>query len=646
MGDRPGTEESSAALPAEAAPPGQRRSRRNPQVEQDEGGRGRIEHLIKDIGSEEEVIRYAAAAQLARLDGIGISQAVVGKVLSIGASNLTHALAGRQPLRNETLRELDKASVSLAPELGHTAGLAQFAVRMRGLLDRESLAASVPPNYFAGTSARSEDELHVMVQAYDILDKFLTAEKAKRGVAGVLQKHSTHINEIVDRLILIAGAPPTPRNIEAQIVAGSLSKYAFGITFGKLEDSLRHTPLGFRVWRTLTKMLLLGQADDARGDKRLSESLRPKVARLLSEAGSLRKESIYPGRSLELELAISVPTNWLRPTTSVTTMLRERATNSDATLRERGTAAHALWQRAVSSQRTKDAAVQKTMRDLVKHFREAEEQRPDIASGLQWVALSLDDLINRDEPEAVCNQWPAVDAPWFDSVQEAAALIAQENIPSWVRAGTRKLFEHILLQNAGVERRKAIETVTAGGYVEPVAEALGRVLRDDRTEAWIRIRAIFALGFMQHRSASTARSLTSACQRACQAVLASDNPTGSQINELHTALFAVGDCYGALGAETDARGVRDQLHDTLDRLVKDRRLQDERMWPVARAMTYLLTFTAQARGRSDPNDLSQELLEVLRDHPDQVVTGEFSKWALRWRFGENGQVNPILHAAR
>jgi hypothetical protein len=63
----------------------------------------------------------------------------------------------------------------------------------------------------------------------------------------------------------------------------------------------------------------------------------------------------------------------------------------------------------------------------------------------------------------------------------------------------------------------------------------------------------------------------------------------------------------------------------------------------ARAAAYLLTVTAQPAhvGRTD---LSQELLERLRNHPDPV-TAKLSRWALSFRFAPGGTIRPLLAAA-
>ncbi len=68
---------------------------------------------------------------------------------------------------------------------------------------------------------------------------------------------------------------------------------------------------------------------------------------------------------------------------------------------------------------------------------------------------------------------------------------------SLVKTGAKNLFLHMILPNAGVCRRQAIETVVTSGWSEPVAEALGRLLRNENEESWVRVRALFALGFLQ-----------------------------------------------------------------------------------------------------------------------------------------------------
>ena len=72
----------------------------------------------------------------------------------------------------------------------------------------------------------------------------------------------------------------------------------------------------------------------------------------------------------------------------------------------------------------------------------------------------------------------------------------------------------MILQNAGVYRRQAIETVVTSGWTEPVARALGSLLETEKDEAWLRSRAEFALGFLQRPDVWAEAELTSACEHA------------------------------------------------------------------------------------------------------------------------------------
>ena len=115
---------------------------------------------------------------------------------------------------------------------------------------------------------------------------------------------------------------------------------------------------------------------------------------------------------------------------------------------------------------------------------------------------------------AVCNDWPDVGEPWFRHVREAADELDSAGIPPHLLTGTKNLFQHTILQNAGVYRRQALETVVTSGWNEPVAEALGTLLRTEQDEAWLRVRVEFALGFLQQPDMSTETDLTEACEHA------------------------------------------------------------------------------------------------------------------------------------
>jgi hypothetical protein len=615
------------------------------------GGAPRIEPEVSDISSVTELIQYAVVAQLAWLakHRKDVTQSKIAYAAGLATtnpkdagSNLSHVL--RDGLRPGTLQRLDEITAALAPELEHTGGLCSLALRLSAQHRdgvKGDLTAYVPPSWTGEILEQSPPgEFGVLIQGSALLSAFRAASKMDTaGTAGknaedIRLRYKDQIDKLVSRLIIISVSPPSARNIDAQIVLGSLASFAFGQIHEKLEDDLRKSPLGFRVWRAITKTVKLSASEHGHhtGD------LQIWVAQLLGEAEELRESSLYPGRSLDLELAITVPSDWSKyPNDWVADALLARARNDKATIRERGTAAMGLWQRTVSIQEPGREKTEKALQELIRDFKD-EATRPDAATGIQWVAMTLEDIIRRKVP--VCNDWPKVDEDWRRHVDTAAGEL-DGSVPPHLLPGTKKLFEHMLLQNAGVYRRQAIETVITGGWTAPVAYALGRVLKLEEKESWLRIRALFALGYFQVRDSKVQESLTLACMHAY------DNfrtePTRAQVTEMHAALFAVGDCFGATGAEARARSVRDSLGSILRDLADPARTRSKDLYPAARAAAYLLTVCAQDR-KSKEKDLSHELLERLKGH-DDPVTSRLAQWALSFRFAANGKVSPLLEAA-
>lgn len=310
-------------------------------------------------------------------------------------------------------------------------------------------------------------------------------------------------------------------------------------------------------------------------------------------------------------------------------------------MRERGTAALGLWQRAIGEERPGLEKTETELRGLIAEFRDP-RTRPDAPAGLRWLATTLEHVI--DNRVAVCNDWPDVGEPWFQRVKDAASELDNYGIPVCLLTGTKNLFGHMILQNQGVYRRQAIETVVTSGWTEPVARALGSLLETEKDEAWLRSRAEFALGFLQRPDVWAEAELTSACEHAYERLRMSEIQGNavlplSHVTEMHASLFAVGDCLGVPGAEERARGARERLRPILEDLAG-------RECPrrAARAAAYLLTVTAQPRGSGTGKDLSQELLERFEHHPDPV-TAKLSSWALRFRFAPDGTTRPFLGAA-
>src|ERR1022692_4811845 len=612
----------------------------------------RVALHVTDIGSSHQLLSYAIAGQLALLSQHlpGVTQARVAYGAGLGAAPRTAAPALTTALRDgPTIRQLeglDEVVGALMPQVERTGGLCSLALRLS--MDPHDkipggFGAHVPPSWTRNLfSHPPAGDVGVLIQASALLSALLAAGKTDptgRSITGILDHHGEEeIDRLVRQLILISVAPPSPMYYDAPILLGSLASYDFEAMRPRLDHELRYSPLGFRVWRALTQLVKLS----ARSDH--IDGLKSWVRGLIGESGDLRMSSLYAGRSLDLELAISIPVDWSRPGDDwVYAALLARAKDSAATLRERGTAALGLWERAISGTQASREKTEKELRQLIAHFRDP-NTRPDVASGLRWVAATLEHVIGQRVP--VCNDWPDIDEPWFEHVREAADKLDNAGIPDHLREGTTSLFRHMILQNAGVYRRHAIETVVTGGVGAPVADALGFLLeRED--EPWVRIRAEFALSFLQRRDPVVEEHLIRACLHAHTVLhrdgMAEDGPPPkSHVTELHSSLFALGDCFGVAGAEDHAKRVRDRLRPVLTELASMEGDRAKILRQATRAAAYLLLVTAQP-AKGTEKDLSQVLLEQLSKHSDEVTAG-LSNWALGFRFRPDGGVCPLIDA--
>jgi hypothetical protein len=604
------------------------------------GGR----HDITDISSSDELISYAARAQLALVHDQASQNTVawaigMGRSRAIAGSNLAHALTNGS-LSDEYLQKLDEVVAALAPrDMGHIGSLSSLAVLLRGLRDRESLAGRVPPIWTREIlQSPADTESEVLTHASALLGTFLAAEAvdrtapASRGaVKTVRERYQSEILQVVQQLILIGEAPPTPQNVEALIMLGTLGSYAFDIMKRRLEQALV-LPLGFRVWRAIAKLVTLIKPTSP-----YKRELIKWVEQLLEQAEDLRMKSIYPARSLDLELAMAIPSAWSPPEADwVGRALLARANNTRATVQERGTAALGLWQRAVQQGRDREKVIS-DLEPLIMEFEDKDTQR----DAMGWVAANLKHVIT--ENTAVSNTWPKdIGGPWLQHIGDAVRNLELQGIPDHILPATVTLFRHVLLQNASVFRRQAIETLLAGGWAEPVTSALEKYLELERSETWIRVRAEFALGFLQHPDSEVAGCLAATCTGAYRNL--SSDPTPAQIMEMHTALFAIGDCFGAVNvSQQEVCQVRDNIRDVLRGLVDSDLTHNQALYPVARAAAYVLTFTAQPR-KDGERDIAEELLEKLCDHPDGT-TSSLSTWALRHRINvTTGEIRPLVHA--
>lgn len=599
---------------------------------------------IADVTSADDLIRYAVRAQLALVEHEASQNAVamaigMGRTLGGAGANLINALRDGT-ISDVKLQRLDEVIVALAPNLMHAGSLSSLAITLRGYRNRESLSDRVPASWAREIlQTPAENEVGVLTQASALLSAFLAADRLEQATHSklVLDMHNRYHDEIkrvVDQLIILGFAPPTGRSVEALIMLGTLGSYAFDIMKPVLEDALKH-PLGFRIWRAITKLVQL-----SRPGNRYRSSLQPWVLGQLRRAESLRAKSAYPGRSLDLELAVVVPPDWTSALDDpVGATLRARANNASATVRERGAAALGLWQRAMENTELDRDTVRSDLERLIAEF-EDPERRPDAYQGMQWAAATLRHVMARNV--RVCKDWPQeVDEPWLQHFREAVRHLREYDIPSPILPATETLFQHAILQNADAYRRQAVETLLAGGWTGPVVGALSKFLELEESGAWIRIRALFALGFLQHRDRVVDRLLTEGCHMAYRNL--SGNPSQAQIHEMHAVLFAIGDCYGVTGlGQDEVRRVRNSIQEVLTGLVDSKLTFNPALFAVSRAVAYLLTFMVLPR-ENNKIDLAEELLDKLRKHPDSV-TQELSEWALDNRLGDDGQVLSLIMA--
>ncbi len=609
----------------------------------------RIRQDVTDISDADQLLRYATAGQLERLQRRGYTQGKIAQGAGFGTNPRNAGPELSKALRNGPdagqLQGIDEIIGTLDPHLDGIGGLSSLALRLsrerRDKINSSRLVAHVPPSWTAKVLANHPaDEVGVLLQASAVLSEFMAAGKTGSAdvITGIRDRYEKDLELLVRRLILISVSPPTASNYDAQVLLGVLASYAFETLRDRLDAQLRRSPMSFRIWRAVTKLVNLSE------DGEHADALKTWVRQLMHDAEALRVGSLFAGGSLDLELALAVPAAWSPPRDDwVAQALLARARNGRATLRERGTAAMGLWERACRD--GSPALIRQTraaLRALITEFTKP-ASRPDAPAGMRWLAATLEHVLENET--AVCNNWPDVDEPWFANVAAATAELDNCRIPAHLLTGTKNLFRHMILQNAGVHRRDAIETVVTSGMSAPVAQALGSLLRNEQQEAWLRVRAEEALSFLQQRDATVESDLIRACEHAYESLKLGqipDEPPRSHVTEMHSCLFAVGDCFGVPGSEERARGIRNSLSPILSWLAS---VEGERAMALrrpARAAAYLLLVTAQPAHDGRP-ELSRELLEKLSRHPD-LATAKLSEWALSFRFAPDGAIRPLLSA--
>jgi hypothetical protein len=285
--------------------------------------------------------------------------------------------------------------------------------------------------------------------------------------------------------------------------------------------------------------------------------------------------------------------------------------------------------------------VEQQLRKIIHDFRTS-DARAGAEGAMEWLAVTLEHAL--DSPIPSCSDRPRVGRDWFSAVEEAAGSLDESAIPERLCPATKSLFRHVLLQNGELERRKAIDTLVAGGWQEAISSALEKVLKDVRGESWIRVRALFSLGFLQRRDRAVANMLSTSLNEIYSGITKSDNSMQpSQISEMHAVLFAIGDCFGAdLDLQGGRTRVRNKIEPILREVIFNGLVDQPENAALARAVAYALTFIAQDRRHADSPDFTEELLDHLKCHCTDGVTRRFSDWVLGFRFSETGKVRSLL----
>jgi len=605
---------------------------------------GRISQDVTDIASVSQLVRFAAAGQVEQLSRQRpeVRQAKVAEAAGFGSNTRNAAAALSHAMKSGfsagQLQRLDQVLGTILPYAERFGGLSELATRLAPESHLQASIASMPSSWTGRLlNSHPSSELDVLVQASAALRAFMVAERVDlRTVERIRDRYEPELAPLARRLIQLSVSPPGPSDYDPQLMLGRLAHYVFEPMQRRLDTALRYSPLGFRVWQAITTLVKV------RSENVGGYELQEWVHELISDSAELRKHSLYAGMGLDLELALAVPAAWSPPSNDwAGEALLARCWDNEATIRERSTAAMGLWQRAIEQDRN-PATTSEFLRRIISEYRNP-QSRPDAAAGLRWAAATLEQVI--ENQVAVCNEWPEVNEPWYRHVLQAASELDSSPIPDHLRAGTRSLFLHMVLQNSDVYRRRAVHTVVASGMTSVIARALGSLLKIEQDEAWLRTRAEYALGSLQRADRFTEESLTHACRDAYSSVLKTpDLPPRARMSELHASLFAIGDCFGSAGVEGDrARSVRA----TMAPILKNLAGAEGEMALVARGATraaaYLLTVMAQPREGGRP-DLSQELLERMTHHPDEV-TARISRWAVSFRFAPDGTVRPLLAAA-
>jgi hypothetical protein len=428
-----------------------------------------------------------------------------------------------------------------------------------------------------------------------------------------LNAHS--VDRAARGLVTVACRPPGGLSVPAIQLAAQLGPKSLPL----VDEHVRHSPVGFRAIRILTRMLLLGRLrrtpvwwssvsdpSPATADAVLGAVCESLWA--LDDAADTLPDP-YPARSFFVEAFREVGRG-----THAGVLPPDALDEARGRLQRRLRDDRRPWrERAYASWVLADGALRAEREEIIDRLRAAD---PDDASGgLAYTAAVLENFSGAREVGRWLLEIPS-HRPTSGYGSAAQLIAVMEEIDAALGASydicqnqgshpplefsvfdaTRQLVRFALATPDGTMRRRACETLRAAGVVHEVGSMLAGVAASTQ-RGWLAEVAAFLLGYLGDPSAVQ--------------VLAELAETADWIGVRHAALFALGDI-GVRTAPhpTTTNGHRGADVNVIERVLALTTAPDELAAPVLQAATYAL---AVLRPRGSDRDLVDEQKERLAE---------------------------------
>jgi hypothetical protein len=563
---------------------------------------------VEQSGQKQQTIAANAGLTAARVsDLVHWRTAQVNEDLTVRPSRVSENLTVRQG----QLTNLQDALAANEPGF-EDASLVTFHGRLYPGIRSDVVVPSRWADHLVNKPPRSIVELLLAAEAvFSLVERGANRERTRR-----------LLDQVLDHLLVAAGLPPGDGTEAMQLLA----RFADHVSvvrqvLDRLEAALRLSPTGYRALRVISMILYRVSWRNERGESRPKGA--PTLKYLEGAIGNLfttrlAANNANPSRSLDIEAAAAAPPAWEWPTE----YLKHRAIDLQATPRERGYAALALWRRC--------GFRPEPLAEVLASF-----DGVDPESHLGWVRTNLqmslaetnaagDGLSNKAAYKLLAN-FPE-DAPAYQIVWRQAEQCLSEEFGIGERCvpGARKLFVSGVLSNEGVVRMRALDTMRVAFITGPVAIALANIAKADDVLPWLQERACFALGFLGRRDGVVENALEHNLPDALPA------ESADELGTIEAAAWAAGDTWASdTGTEIPA-----WLPERLSRLaISYNKAGDLNHLRITRAAAYGLAVTG-ARGN---DKYLRELSGKLHD----PIASRLARWGVN-RYNNQGLPCPLL----